>query len=138
MTAGEAAWTDALVAGPVVDASGAVLADAGGAGVEFVLTTDADVIRIAGAVETRAEIAALAVVHARIADAAVGGRLATFSVGAGRASAEEIAQQIDAIGVVQTRLRLAETDVLFAPLPGPSCPSSKSLIKRRAKKIIVS
>ena len=120
MTAGEAAWTDALVAGPVVDASGAVLADAGGAGVKFVLTTDADVIRIAGAVETRAEIAALAVVHARIADAAVGGRLATFSVGAGRASAEEIAQQIDAIGVVQTRLRLAETDVLFAPLPGPS------------------
>ena len=53
----------------------------------------------------------------RIADAAVGGRLATFSVGAGRASAEEIAQQVDAIGVVQTRLRLAETNVLFAPCP---------------------
>ena len=39
----------------------------------------------------------------RIADATVGGRLATFSISAGRASAEEIAQQVDAIGVVQTR-----------------------------------
>ena len=91
--------------------------------VEFVLATDADVVRIARAVETRAEIAAEAVVHARIADVAVGGRLVPFSVGAGRTSAEEIAQQIDAIGV-QTRLQLAEINVLFAPLSGPACPGN--------------
>ena len=98
MAAGETVRTITLVAGPVVDASGAVLVDAGGSGVEFVLATNADV-------------------NARIADAAVGGRLATFSVSAGRASAEEIAQQVDEIGVVQTRLRLAETDVLFNLCP---------------------
>ena len=61
MAAGETVRTITLVAGPVVDASGAVLVDAGGSGVEFVLATNADV-------------------NARIADAAVGGRLATFSV----------------------------------------------------------
>ena len=87
------------------------------------LATDADVVRIARAVETRAEIAAQAVVHARIADVAVGGRLVPFSVGAGRTSAEEIAQQVDAIGVAQTRLQLAEINVLFAPLSGPACPA---------------
>ena len=99
MATGEAVRADVLVAGPVV----AVLAHVGGAGIEFVLATDADVVRLARAVETRAEIAAQAVVYTRIADAAVGGRLATLSVRAGRTSAEKVAQQVEAIGVVQTR-----------------------------------
>ena len=61
MAAGEAVRTITLVAGPVVDASGAVLVDAGGSGVEFLLATDDDEIRIARAVKTRAEIAGAAV-----------------------------------------------------------------------------
>ena len=66
----------------------------------------------------------------RIDDAMVGGRLATFSISAGRASAEEIAQQVDAIGVVQTRLQLAEINVLFAPLSGPACPANQIEINK--------
>lgn len=51
MAARKAVGADALVAGPVVDACGAILAHSSGASVEFVLTTDADVVAIASAVE---------------------------------------------------------------------------------------
>ena len=64
-----------------------VLLDAVGAGVEFVLATDAEVHKLQLRPEPKSW-------HwpsfmPRIADAAVGGRLATISVSGGRASAEE-------------------------------------------------
>lgn len=121
MTARETIRTDALVAGPVVDTSGAILADSGGAGVEFVLTSDSDVIRVTSAVQSGTKVATLAVIHARVADTTIRGRFATFAIRTRRASAEKVAQQIDTIGVVQTRLRLAETNVLLAPLASPAC-----------------
>lgn len=120
MTSGIARRANALVTGSVVDASGSVLADAGGASVEFVLTAHTDVIVIAAAVQPRTEVTALAVVHARVADAAVGCRFAAFAIRTGRTGTEEVSEQVDAVGVVQARLIVAEAHVDLATLTRPS------------------
>ena len=40
------------------------------------------------------------IIHARVADAAIRGRFTAFAVGTRRTSAEEVAEKVDAVGVV--------------------------------------
>lgn len=88
----ETVGADALVAASIVNASCAVLANANSASIKFVLAADADVIGAAGAIETRSKVTALAVIHTRIADAAVGCSFAAFSVSARWTGTEEVAE----------------------------------------------
>ena len=60
------------------------------------------------------------VVHAGVADASVRCSFAAFAVRSGRTGAEEVAQQVDAVGVVQAGLVVAEAHVHLATLSSPT------------------
>jgi hypothetical protein len=87
----ETVGANALIAASIVNACGTVLAHSNSTSVKLVLATDADVIGTASAVETRAKVAALAVVHTRVTNATVGRSFAAFAIRTRRAGTEEVA-----------------------------------------------
>lgn len=58
--------------------------------------------------------------HARVAGAALRRGLTAFAIGAAWTDAEEVFEQVDTAGVVETGVRVAAADVDVAALSGPS------------------
>lgn len=80
MLASESRSASALVSRSVVEAGGAVLAHTSSTGVKLVLASHASEVGRAGAVEAGAKVLALAAVHAGVANATLGSRLAMLAV----------------------------------------------------------
>ena len=96
------------------------MAGAGSTGVVLELAADAGVGRGARAVDVRAEVSTESAVEARAADASLGGGLAPLAVGSLGANAEVVLEEVDAQGVVLARAGVAQADVEFATISGPS------------------
>lgn len=119
--ASESCRADARVAGAVVNARGAILANASITCIELVLATDARVVVGTRTIQAGAVVSAFAAVHARTADAAFGCCFALFAVGATRTHAEVVFEQIDTRCVILARmLHRARFDFLLALLARPA------------------
>lgn len=84
----------------MVNARGTILANASFARVKLILASNAGVIISTRAIEAGAKVSAFTAMHARIANAAFRRCFALFAVGAARANAEVVLEQVNASSII--------------------------------------